>query len=291
MGNARFIRGVLVWLSGTLFVTYAFVVSTSFALYADNIVKSLHITSGQFNLASGVYTIVFGLMQIPAGYLIQNYNARIIVPSALIIFLVGLFLFSHTSSYPMLFVSDFVMALGAAFAFVATATLIGAWFSEKWFPIFLGLTQSISLISTSFLRQAFVHFLQIYSWQSIIKVANLIGLAVLGLVILFVSSPPKSQETPTGAGSEKLSFLASLKAVLSSPVAWIISIAAAFSFGSMLGYASFWSVISKQTGGLTPYEATIITGWSFWGIAIGTPFFGWVSNKLNQRLKLTVQMT
>ncbi len=290
MGNQTTypVKGILAWASATLFVVFAFGLTTSFGLYAKNIEQSLHISAVTLNAASGLYILAFALMQIPAGYLIQNKNAKLIASGAVIVLLIGIFLFSSINSFFTLALANILMGVGASFSFICAAALIGNWFAMRLFPVLLGITQAVSAILSSLLHGLFVYYLTQFSWQQVIRAMGVMGIVLLVLIFLFVSNPKKTASTQN---QKAPSLVDSVAVLFANRKLWISALAAALSFGTILGYASFWSITVRTQHGLNMQQAVMVTGTAFWGVGLGTPFFAWLSNRLQQRLKLTLQMS
>jgi fucose permease len=83
--------GFVVWFITTLFVIYAFCLNTAAAVFQDLVKSSLHATNMGISLAMGAFVVGFALMQIPAGYLLDKFNARYIVCTGVFILAAAIF--------------------------------------------------------------------------------------------------------------------------------------------------------------------------------------------------------
>ncbi len=270
-------RGVVIWLIVTFFVIYAFFLNTAGAVFGGTIKSYLQLTDMQAAFAVGSFILGFACMQIPAGYLLDRFSIRVIVGSGLFVLALGNFSISFASGLPLFALSNFVQGLGASFAFVAAGKLISEWFAPRLFPIFFGLTQTLSCILTAFVHYYLVKALETVSWQSIYQQLAVLGFVLFFLTVFFVKSPPGKKK------QEKISFVKSLGLVFKSNQNWLCSIAAATSFGSLAAYASFWYLNVQKFFSVGTSEALVISGMIFVGIGIGTPFLGWLSNRFKSR--------
>jgi MFS family permease len=75
----------------------------------------------------------------------------------------------------------------------------------------------------------------------------------------------------------------SLSIVFKNRQIWICTIAGATSFGALAAYASFWYLSVQKYFSVSIPDSLVISGMIFFGIGIGTPFFGWLSNKIHSR--------
>lgn len=278
------LRGLLIWFIVTLFVVYAFFLNTAGAVFADTIKKSLQLSDMGVALAVGSFVLGFACMQIPAGYLLDRYPIRIVASCGILALAIGNFSLSFASNLPLFVLSNFVQGLGASFAFISVGKLIGEWFAPKMFPILFGLTQTLSCVLTAFIHYYLVQALEVVSWQLIYKELSAFGFILFCLMVIFVTSPKSAKTT------EVISFGKSMSKVLKSKQIWLCSIAGAASFGVLAAYASFWYMSVEKFFSVDISSALIISGVIFAGIGIGTPFLGWLSNKLNSR-KLVIHIS
>jgi MFS family permease len=271
------IRGLLIWFIVTLFVVYAFFLNTAGGVFAETIKAYLHLSNFGAAFAVGSFVLGFACMQIPAGYLLDRYSIKFTTTGGLFLLALGNFTLTFSSSLPLFALSNFIQGLGASFAFIAVGKLIGEWFAPKMFPILFGLTQTLSCILTAIIHYYLVKALQVITWQKMYLEFAAFGFALLVLMLIFVSSPSKTKKQAS------LSFGKSMVAVLTNKQIWLCSIAGATSFGVLAAYASFWYMKVQENFAVDTSEALIISGMAFVGIGIGTPFFGWFSNKIRSR--------
>jgi len=272
------IYGYIVWFIATLFVVYAFCLNTAAAVFSEAIKTTLHASNLDVSLATGAFILGFAVMQIPAGYLLDKFNARFVVSGGILILAVGNIVISFSSNLIIFSLSNFLQGMGAAFAFIASAVLISQWFSAKNFPILFGLTQTLSCILAGVIHYYFTVALKTYAWNDIYQGLAAFGLILLVLSLLLVKTPGDYQRGPS------ISLLASLATVFKNKQIWLCSIAAATSFGVLLAYASFWYMPVEAFYSVENLQAVIISGMIFVGIGIGTPLLGWLSNVVKSRV-------
>jgi MFS family permease len=278
------IRGYLIWLIVTLFVVYAFFLNTAGAVFSGTFKSSLNLSDMGAAFAVGSFVLGFACMQIPAGYLLDSFPIRWIASGGLFLLAFGNLTLTFSSNLPFFALSNFIQGLGASFAFIAVGKLIGEWFAPKMFPILFGLTQTISCVLTAIIHYYLVQALAVVSWQMIYLEFALFGLVLLVLMLIFVKSPARAK------AQRVLSLGDSLSTVLKSKQMWLCSGAAATSFGVLAAYGSFWYMQVEQYFSVDLSTSLVISGMIFVGIGIGTPFFGWLSNKLRSR-KLAIHIS
>jgi MFS family permease len=271
------ISAPLVWLVTTLFVVYSFCLNTAAAVFSETIKTTLHASNLGVSAATGAFILGFAFMQIPAGYLLDKFNARFVVSGGVLLLAIGNVAISYSDNLVMFAIANFFQGVGASFAFVAAAVLISQWFSGKAFPILFGLTQTISCVSAGLIHYFFTLSLQTHSWNEIYRVLAVFGFSLVILSLLFVKTPSNYQR---GAS---VSLFHSLANVLKNKQLWLCASAAALSFGVLLAYASMWFMQVEQFYHVANLQSVIISGIIFAGIGVGTPILGWLSNVWKSR--------
>ena len=272
------IYSAVVWFIVTLFVIYAFCLNTAAAVFSEAIKTSLHADSVQVSIAAGAFILGFALMQIPAGYLLDKFNARFVVSGGILLLALGNVMISFANNLVIFTLSNFIQGLGAAFAFIAAAVLISQWFETNKFPILFGLTQMLSCILAGVIHYYFTIILTTHTWNAIYQGLAVYGFVLLILALMFVKSPAGYQR------DSNTSLLGSLCTVLKNRQIILCSLAAATSFGVLLAYASLWYVQVQSYYGVESLQRVLISSMIFIGIGVGTPLLGWISNRVQSRV-------
>jgi len=278
------IYGSIVWFVTTLFVIYSFCLNTASAVFATAIKTTLHASDVGASLATSAFILGFACMQIPAGYLLDKFNARFVVSTGVFLLALGNAIASFSDHLIAFALANILQGVGASFAFIAAAILISQWFPGKIFPILFGLTQTISCVSAGIIHYYFTVLLQTYTWNEVYKGLAIFGFALFVLTLLIMKTP-LSYKRPAGISLRK-----SLAAVLENKQICLCTIAAATSFGVLLAYASVWYLHIQTYYSVSNLDAVIISGMIFLGIGVGTPLLGWISNRVQSRI-LVIHMT
>ncbi len=272
------IYGSIVWFIVTLFVVYSFCLNTASAVFSAAIQASLHASNVGVSIASGAFILGFACMQIPAGYLLDRYNARFVVSGGVFLLALGNVIISFSDNLIIYTLSNLMQGVGASFAFIAAAVLISQWFSGKIFPVLFGLTQTLSCVLAGVIHYYFTIMLTTHTWNQIYQGLAVFGFTLLVLTLVIVKTPAGYQREAS------ISLKKSLKIVINNKQIWLCSIAAATSFGVLLAYAGFWYVRIQTFYSVSNLQAVIISGMVFLGIGIGTPLLGWISNQVKSRV-------
>ena len=280
----RTFYGLLVWFVSTLFVIYAFCLNTAAAVFSDAVKVSLGITNLQATYAVGAFTIGFAVMQIPAGYLLDRFNTKLILSCGVFFMALGNILITYAHELTLFALANFIQGAGGSFAFIGTGILIARWFPPRVFPILFGLTQTMSCLLTGVIHYVFKTALQTHPWNFIYQDLAIFGAILFIATFVFVKVPADGQKT------EPVSFKKALGVVFSDSQIWLATIAAATTFGVLLAYGGFWYLNVQNFYSVPSGSALILSAIIFAGIGVGTPMLGWVSNLFRSR-KLVIHVT
>ncbi|OGT68748.1 MAG: hypothetical protein A3J38_07180 [Gammaproteobacteria bacterium RIFCSPHIGHO2_12_FULL_45_9] len=269
--------GLLVWFVATLFVIYAFCLNTAAAVFSAAIKTSLNLSNVEVAYAVGSFTIGFALMQIPAGYLLDRFNSKMVISLGVLLLALGNILISYAHNLALFSLSNLLQGMGGSFAFIAAAVLISQWFAPRLFPILFGLTQTVSCVLTGVIHYMFKTALNTHPWSELYKYLAIFGFILFILTILVVKSPKTKQAIGT------ISLSKALKLSFGNPQVWLCAISAATTFGVLLAYAGFWYTDVQVFYAVTTSNALIMSAIIFAGIGIGTPLLGYISNLLKSR--------
>jgi MFS family permease len=214
-------------------------------------------------------------MQIPAGILIDRYNNKLILTTAVAVAVLGTLIFSLADNMFWAVLSRFLMGLGSAFAFVSAGTLTARHFPNKWFVVMFGLTQALACIFAAFGQSIGTILLHSFTWQALLYGLFFIGAGLCVFIFIFI--PGKVQ-------SAKESILSSVWHTFQQPQLWLCALYAGFKFGVILAFASLWNVAFQQSLHLSLSKASQLNAMIFYGIALGSPLLSYISTKVGRRV-------
>jgi MFS family permease len=276
--------GVVVWFIATLFVTYAFCLTTAAALFSTAIKASLHLSDFGVSFAVGAYIASYAGMQIPAGFLLDKFPIKNMVCIGIFLLALGNFCTSVADNLVLLTLANLLQGIGASFSFIASGIVTAQWFQIRQFPIFFGLTQTLASILAGVAHYYFIYILESMTWEVLYQYLSFFGFILFVLALIFVREPAGVKL------SQKISLKKALTTVCKNGQVWLCTIAAATSSGILLAYASFWYLKVSDFYAIKLNDSLIISGLIFAGIGIGTPLLGWLSNKVQSR-KLIIHLS
>lgn len=279
--------GIAIWFICTIFFLYEFMLRTIVGTFQHPITYDLNLSKLQFSLISSTsYQVIYGLMQIPVGLLIQ----RIGLKSALTIGIMSCslatlgFATSHHVWATILF--RLLMGFGSSFGFICLLIATFEWMPQRSFALFIGLASFLGTLGPMLSAAPIEALSHVpgFSWRIIFLCLSAIALGLALLSLCFVKNNPN----PPQAHSFKLiqpsqSILSILGNIIKQPQAWYIALFCGCSFFA-IEYLSenegqYYLTLHHYS---TQYaESMISLSWLCY--AISCPILGFVSDRLQRR--------
>ena len=276
-------KALIIILLATMFYVFEFVLQTSPAVMTDDLMRSFSLH------AIGVSTLVaffyygYAPMQIPGGLLFDRFGPRFVLTCAVAMCTLGALLFSQANSYSIAALGRFMMGVGGAFSFVGVLIIASRWFPPKYFAMIAGILQLLGAAGAIVGQVPLAVIVERIGWRSTVFHIFLIGLVLLILVPLIVRNYPKGVDVPKkkklGRGE-----IYNLKTIFKKPQTFIIAIYSFCAWMPMTVFAALWGVdfLSERFHLSTAHAAKwMAVVWL--GVAVGSPLFGWFSEKIALR--------
>ena len=227
----------------------------SFPVIWPYLISELGMTESQLGMVSAFYFIPVAVLAIIVGRALDKYSVKNFMMIGAIIYAVGLFSLSFINSYwSLLTIYLTILALGSIMmGNLAVSKLIANWFDKN-----AGKALGIAAIGISFsgviLPLIVDPLLELVGWRNVYVIfASIVFFIILPLVFFTVIDDPKAvNQVKDGVKKDyKEEFIPeemTAKDLLSKKVFWIISLAFAFQFLSMMGVLAFLPIHASKMG-------------------------------------------
>ncbi|AYC34455.1 MFS transporter [Pseudomonas cavernae] len=277
-----------VWGLAVAFVIYLFSVQTGYSIVNPDIQKSVSLTVTQVATIAATYTWAFAICQFFGGALLDRLGAHKVLPASVVLVTLGVFIFANASSYSMLLLSQFVMALGACTGFVGAGYIGGQWFGMAKFSLMFGLVQFCASLSSAFSVNALQWGLQQMDWRTLFYYVGVFGIGLTVLAFLFLRNPEPVQRSEQGFGSFIGSVISALVDVAKLPHVWISALICSALFGSLLAGGVVWAPKLLLVLGASPETAAFSSSLLWLGLAAGCLVLPAWSDKMKKRKPLII---
>lgn len=276
-------RAWVIWLLCSFFLFYKNAIEVSPSVLTADLMKSFEISAAECGLLVACYFIAYLLFQIPAGFLLDKFGARVTSSVAIILCATGSFLFAAAHNMWAAGFGRFLTGTGAAFAFVTCLKLISNWFPSRQFSLMAGLMMSFAMLGAVVGQGPLSTFIQKMEWRNAVGMMGGTGLILASLFFGLVKNNP-STALNSWISQPSTNIINSVKLILKNRQSWWLSIYSSLAFAPIIVFGGLWG-ISFVTAAfeLRPKIAAFSVSLIFFGFALGAPFFGWLSSRIGRR--------
>ncbi len=285
-------RSMLPWLMcglGALFYCYEYLLRMSPSVMTNSLMATFSIDAGMLGNLIAYYYYIYMPMQLPVGVLMDRYGPRRLLVFACLLCVIGSFWFASAAHASALGASRLLTGLGSAFAFVGVMKLASSWLPENRFALAAGLTTTLGTIGGMIGDDVISRMIGYHGWRHTIYDFAIIGLVLALVIFLLMRDEPKDPIPQSRPMMSKMTFnklWPEIKILVTNPLIWVVGVVGLFTYLPASAFAELWGVPFLKTAyGLNREAAAHAISFVFFGLAIGNPIIGWISDKIRQRRK------
>lgn len=266
------------------------------AVAADFLMADFRITGAELGSLSGIYFFVYAAMQIPSGVIADTLGTRTAVVSGNVMAGTGSLIFALAPGFELAYFGRFLVGLGVSVIFVSIMKNNAAWFHEKVFAAMSGVTVLFGNLGSVLAAAPLAVLLDTYAWRTVFL--GIGGLSfLLGLLgFLFVRNRPEDLGFAApgrfaSAAKPRIStnWMRNLASVLKTPRIWPSFWLQFGMTGTLYAFMGLWGVpYLKDVHGLSRTDAADYMTLMIVSFALGSFFFGWLSDRMGRRKPLIV---
>jgi len=286
----------LIWGLGALFYLAGFFQRVAPAVMTQELMQDFHISASGLGHLSGLYFYAYVAMQIPTGILADTLGPRKLLTAGCMVAGLGTVLFALSPGFFWAGLGRLLIGGSVAVAFVGLLKLSSSWFPKKIYAFVAGNAISIGLIGAITAGPPLRFLMDRFHWRQVIGATGLMTL-ILGVVIWFVvrdwpqekGYPGFTKRIPRSSSLSARGIWQDLFKVFKYRNTWLLFVIPGGIVGCILTFSGLWGVpflISHH--GLSPGRAASLTSILLVGWALGSPFFGWLSDQMGKRKPLYI---
>ncbi len=257
----------------------------STAVISGELMDALGTTGGQLGTLHAIFFLIYALMQIPTGILVDRVGPRWTATVGATVMNVGAVWFALANSYASAFGGRFLIGLGGSVIFVSMLRYCASWYRVEEFPTMNGLCFAVGGIGGILATTPFSIAVDFAGWRTTVLVLGLFGLAVAGATATFVrDSAERAGLAPIENVPEQPRLtIAELREytvrVVSDRWTWVIAVLLYCTGGVNLTLVGLWGIpYVVQVYDVSVTAASTITLLGGVGAVVGPPVFGRVAS-------------
>lgn len=280
----------LIWLLAVLFYAYEFTQRVSLSIFWPYLSKDLLANTAAIGLMNSCFYWAYAIMQIPAGMLIDKLGAKKLATAGILIVSFGSLYFATITSIGDAAIARIIIGIGASVAFICAMKLIIIWFPPTRFALVAGLTNLAGYIGASIGQVPLNIVVNHYSWRTAAWALTVIGFILTIAIAIYVRDKPYTHKKPHKPTHIKLpSIFTGLRNILSKPMNWTNGLYTMLMMGPTSAFGALWgkSFLMQSDHLSSDLAAGAVTA-IFIGVAVGSPIFGWLTERMGRRQPLLI---
>lgn len=275
------------WLVITLCASllfYKYILNVSPSIMSTDLMRQFHIDGLQLGNLAATYFYIYTIVQIFSGVLLDKYGARWLVGLSILVAALGAWLFSIAESLTLAMIARGMMGFGIAFATVNYLKMTAVWFKPNQSAFVGGLLATAVMLGAVFGEAPMAALLEHTNWRFVLQFCSLLGLIIGSLFLLLIRDKSTALSPDKPLLQTQFSWSAVLK-VLKNKQNWLLTIYSGLAFAPLSVLGGLWgNPFVQEAYHVSRTEAASLLSLMFIGLGIGSPFFGFCSDRLGSRL-------
>ncbi|MGV3654216.1 MAG: MFS transporter [Noviherbaspirillum sp.] len=250
------------------FISYAFRgVNLGFAPY---LTAELGVTAADLGLLTSLYFLGFAGAQIPAGMLLDRYDARRACAALMLVAAAGAVMYGAAQDLQGLMAGRLLIGIGLSVCLGGAYKALAQWFEMRRLPLVNGLTVAVGGMAGVAMGSPMLWLLELTDWRNVSF--GLAGLTVAVALAIWLGVP---RERETARPIDLRSQFAGLRQIWGSLAFWKTGVAASLNQGIFFAMQTLWvAPFVRDVNGVGIEEAGFLV--SLLGIAMvaGSFVFG-----------------
>lgn len=189
-------RRWVIWVVGLTAYLVGVLHRTSFGVAGLDAAARFHATPAVLSGFVVLQLLVYAMLQVPAGLLLDRFGARSLVVAGAVIMAAGQLLLASATALPPAITARVLVGAGDALTFISVLSVIGAWFPARRVPLMTQLTGLIGQLGQVLSAVPFAAVLHGSGWTAAFTAAAALGLAVAAAVFAVLRDRPPGAPAP-----------------------------------------------------------------------------------------------
>ncbi len=277
----------------------------SLSVVADDLVHEFKTTASMMGVLGSIYFYCYAAMQLPAGLLSDSIGPRKTVTFFLLIASFGSILFGLAPNMETAFIARIFVGFGVSMVFIPTMKILAQWFKAEEFASMAGLLNAVGGVGVLAATWFLALMTSLFGWRLSFEIIGICTLLLLIFIWIFVRDSPADKGWPLieeidpgvkvkdHSEPEKTTLLQGAWQVLSNRHFWPVAIWFFLDCGIFFGFGALWGgPYLMHVYGMSRAESGAILSMIAWGMIIGSPVLGFLSDKiLKSRKKIFIIFT
>ena len=269
----------------------------SLSVVANDLIQAFQTTAGGMGFLGSIYFYCYAAMQFPAGLLSDSLGPRKSVTFFLIIASAGSILFGFAPTLEVAYLSRVMVGVGVSMVFIPTMKILSQWFRVHEFAFMTGILNAIGGLGVLAATWLLAIMTALLGWRFSFELIGACTFIIVALVWLIVRDRPEDKDWPSIAQidnkggappqiQKQIPLLAGARRVVAEKYFWPVAIWFFFDCGIFFGFGALWGgPYLMHVYDMTRAQAGTVLSMIAWGMIIGSPPLGYLSDKIMKSRK------
>lgn len=278
----------VVCLTAGLFFFYEFIQMNMFNAISGSFMQALHVSAKTMGALDSFYFIANVIFLIPAGYLLDRFSIRQVILLSMLFCVIGTAGVAVANSITLAMFFRFLTGIGSAFCFLSCIRLATHWFHPKRIGLVIGIILTEAMLGGVVSQKPLAVLVHQFDWRTALMLDAGFGLVIWFIIYLIIQDAPAGHEPPRLQADDRQAAIDSYKHGFRHAFGclfnWLMGIYTSLLNFPLTVLGGIWG-ISYLTArfGLTDLSASSITSMLFFGMMIGSPLAGYISDSFKSR--------
>lgn len=279
----------LVTLTSALFFFYEFIQLNFFNSIDIPLMQDFGLDAVQLGQLASMYFYANAICLFPAGNLLDRYSTKKLLLAAVAISTIGTFIFGLAQTYAMAAFGRLLVGAGASFCFLSCIRIASRWFPPQRMAFATGLVVVMAMLGGLIAQTPFALLTQaLNGWRNAVMVDGALGVLIFIAIFYIVQDRPSYAHEEAKSDREQLKTLGlwrCIKLAALNPQNWLGGIYTSLMNLPVFLLGALWGMhYLVEVRHVTLVQASYATTMFFVGIMLGSPAFGWFSDKIGRRV-------
>lgn len=277
-------KAAIIWSLSALAFGYAFFQRVAPSVMVPDLMAEFAVSGAVLGQLSALYFYPYAAMQLPIGALLDRYGARVMLSLALLVAAAGSAMFALADNLGLAYAGRFLVGAGSAVGFIGSMALASVWFEPRHFAFLTGGAMFFAMMCGIAGQAPLALAVEATGWRATMLWAAAFAFGLSLLTALIVRNSPVARSAEQENDIRWPEIWAGLKSSVRRREVWRLAIVAMSMSGPMLALGGLWGVpFLTSAYGLDRPASAFYTSLSLFGWALGAPFLGWLSDRIQLR--------
>ncbi|MDH3229956.1 MAG: MFS transporter [Alphaproteobacteria bacterium] len=214
---------------------------TANAAIAPELMRELSISPESMGAVTGVFFLMFAVMQIPAGVLLDRFGPRRVMSGLLLLAVAGSLVFAVADGAPGLGLGRGLMGAGCAAGLMGSMVVFARWFPQRYFATLAAVIFSVGGIGNLMATTPLALASQAIGWRGAFVGMAAITVGMAAVLFLVLRDAPPGHPVSLRAPESPRQILRGLGQVLRDRRIWYISAMQAVAYPILMTISALWA--------------------------------------------------